>query len=334
MLKTCGYYSSALIFLCLAVIVFFTGCGYDAEDNKTLWGRSDATEVDITSKIPGRLVELLVSEGEQVKKGQVLARIDKRDIAAQIIQAKANIKALQAQKKQASLNTLLQGKTTEAAARNANAQLEKAETDFSLAKSDFHRYSSLLSANAISEQTVDSYRNKLEEAAAAYRQAQANLDSSNAGLLQKNVDQADEENIDEKIEQAQAALKEIEISLDETEIRAPFDGIISSKYVDEGTMMSTGMPIVSVQDPLSNWINMKVKETDLPKYTIGNEVTVVDRSGNLKLNGKIVDVSKKAEFATYRSTSERGGQDIITFNVKIQVNSDQIKPGMQFHIAS
>lgn len=326
-----NYILAAIVFLFIAVVVLSAGCGSNNKD-KVIWGRSDATEVDINTKVSGRLVKLLVKEGDQVKKGQVLAYIDKRDIEAQIDEAKAKIKTLQAQKKQASLTTMLQGQTTSSAVQAANAAVEKAASDLKLARSNYNRYNSLSASGAVSQVTVDTYRNTLEEATAAYNQAQANLASTNADLLQKNVDEASEDSIDKQIEQAKAALQQVEVSLDETTIRAPFDGVISAKYVNQGAMVSTTTPIVCVQNPLDNWVNIKVPETNLSKYPVGTEVTLIARNGDLKLQGKIVDVSKKAEFATYRSTSERGGQDIITFNVKIQINSPKIRPGMQFHI--
>ena len=115
----------------------------------------------------------------------------------------------------------------------------------------------------------------------------------------------------------------------------PFDGIITTKYANEGAMMSTGMPIVAVQDPKDNWVNLKVKETELGEYKVGEKVTLQGRNKDLKIQGTIVDISKKPNFATFRATSERGdASDIIAFNVKIQTDSDKVRPGMRFKLAS
>ena len=119
----------------------------------------------------------------------------------------------------------------------------------------------------------------------------------------------------------------------ETVITAPFDGIVTTKYVDAGAMVSTGMPIVGLQDPSRNWVNFKVKETDLDKYELNSEVTLYGRNKDLQVKGTIVDISQKPSFATYRATSERGDdQDIITYNVKVQVNDPRIRPGMRFRM--
>lgn len=97
-------------------------------------------------------------------------------------------------------------------------------------------------------------------------------------------------------------------------------------------MVSQGMPLLALQDPVDNWLNLKVRETDLSRYTLKRPVKIQGRDSNLILDGTIVDISKKAEFATYRATNERGDNDIITFNVKIQINSDKVRPGMRFKL--
>lgn len=322
---------SAYALVLLISATFFAGCG-STTTTPEVWGRAEAKEVDINSKIPGRVVSLLVKEGDRVTKGQIVAHIDNRDIVAQANQARANVKALDAQTAQAATVTALQDQTAKAAVHTAQAQVEKARSDLALAESDYNRFSELVSSGAISRQVFDTYHTKYQVAQAAYDQAQAGLRTAEAGLLQTAVNTANEEAVHSKAAQAQAALQQVEVSLDETEIRAPFDGIITAKYVEEGAMVSQGMPLVAIQDPLDNWINLKVKETELSRYSIQQPVTIQGRDTNLVLDGTIIDISKKAEFATYRATNERGDNDIITFNVKIQVNSDKVRPGMRFKL--
>ena len=99
-------------------------------------------------------------------------------------------------------------------------------------------------------------------------------------------------------------------------------------------MISNGTPLVAVQDPTDNWVDIKVPETELSKYAVGQQVKLIGRDGKTEVTGTITDISKKAEFATQRATSERGDEtDIVSFNVKIQVNSDALWPGMRFRLA-
>ena len=113
-----------------------------------------------------------------------------------------------------------------------------------------------------------------------------------------------------------------------------FDGVVTEKYVEEGSMISNGTPLVAVQDPTDNWVDLKVPETQLADFAVGQDITLVGRDGKTQVTGTITDISKKAEFATQRATSERGdASDIVSFNVKIQINSPVLRPGMRFRLA-
>ena len=136
-----------------------------------------------------------------------------------------------------------------------------------------------------------------------------------------------------RLEQAVAALDELMVSLDETEIKAPFAGIVTAKYVEEGSMISQGTPLFALQDPLDNWVNFKIPETELGHFHLHQTVELLGRDEKTRLSGEVVDISSKSEFATQRATSERGDStDIISFNVKIQVDSENLHPGMRFRL--
>lgn len=255
--------------LSVLLVLVSVGCGSNAE-NKVEWGRADAKEIDVNSKIAGRVVELLVKEGDEVRAGQVIARIDKRDLEAKKAGYEANIAAIRAQQLQAASVTSMQIGTTQSALAAAQHAQEQASSNLALA-----------------------------QAGASVRQAQA-------ALGQRDVDVANEAATAKKLEQVQAALQEVEVSLDETEIRAPFDGVVTEKYVEEGSMVSNGTPLVAVQDPTDNWVDLKVPETQLEDFTVGQDITLVGRDGKTQVMGTITDISKKAEFATQRATSERG----------------------------
>ena len=265
--------------LCCGMLV--AGCGSTATESAVIWGQVDATEVDINTKVAGRLMELYVKEGSVVKRGQLLARIDAREKQAKTAAAKAQLEASRAAAVQA--------------ANLANA------------RQDMLRYDSLYRQGAASEQSCDAYQTKYKVAAAAYEQEQQGVTAAEENLRQSGI------------------------YLEETNIIAPFDGIIVNKYVDPGAMISTGMPIVALQDPLDNWADFKVKETELEHYAVGAPAEVRGRSEKLRLQGKIVDISRKPDFASYRATSERGDAgDIIAFNVKVQLNDERVRPGMRF----
>ena len=319
--------------LSVLLVLVSVGCGSNAE-NKVEWGRADAKEIDVNSKIAGRVVELLVKEGDEVRAGQVIARIDKRDLEAKKAGYEANIAAIRAQQLQAASVTNMQTGTTQSALAAAQNAQKKASADLALAQADYERYSDLVASGAVSRQTFEQFGTKCEVAQATYEQAGASVRQAQAALGQRDVDVANEAATAKKLEQAQAALREVEVSLDETEIRAPFDGVVTEKYVEEGSMISNGTPLVAVQDPTDNWVDLKVPETQLADFAVGQDITLVGRDGKTQVTGTITDISKKAEFATQRATSERGdASDIVSFNVKIQINSPVLRPGMRFRLA-
>ena len=319
--------------LSVLLVLVSVGCGSNAE-NKVEWGRADAKEIDVNSKIAGRVVELLVKEGDEVRAGQVIARIDKRDLEAKKAGYEANIAAIRAQQLQAASVTNMQTGTTQSALAAAQNAQKKASADLALAQADYERYSDLVASGAVSRQTFEQFQTKYEVAQATYEQAGASVRQAQAALGQRDVDVANEAATAKKLEQAQAALREVEVSLDETEIRAPFDGVVTEKYVEEGSMISNGTPLVAVQDPTDNWVDLKVPETQLADFAVGQDITLVGRDGKTQVTGTITDISKKAEFATQRATSERGdASDIVSFNVKIQINSPVLRPGMRFRLA-
>ena len=98
-------------------------------------------------------------------------------------------------------------------------------------------------------------------------------------------------------------------------------------------MISQGTPLVAIQDPRDNWVDLKIPETQLKDFRLNQKLELVARDGVTKVTGTVTDISHKAEFATQRATSERGSDsDIISFNVKIQTNDSAIRPGIRFRI--
>ena len=311
-------WTNRIMAIIILLTVFFVGCGNNSNEGD-IWGRADAKEIDINSKISGRVVELLVEEGQHVTKGQIIAKVDARDLNAQSANAQAGIAALEAQ-------TALQTGTTQAAVAQAKAALDSAQANLNMALADYERYDQLLQEGAVSRQVYDTYKTKYEVAKASFAQAQQGVEAANYNLKVNDVNM-------EKTNQAKASLRQVNVNLDETIIRAPFDGVITKKYVEVGSMLSTGTPVAAIQDPTDNWVDFKLPETELANYDVDQQVKVEARDGKTVLTGTIKDISQKSEFATRRANSERGdASDIISYNVKVQLDSDKVRPGMRFKL--
>lgn len=310
-----------LAVLLLAVVTVITVLGFtmqEKDETTELWGMADAKEVNVNSKVSGRVVKICVKEGEQVEAGQILAYIDRdnQDIAR--VEAQAAIAAQLAQLEQA--NIMAQNSRSV-----LDADLAKAKSDYDTAASNEARYRSLLASGAVSAQVYESYHNQL-------RTAQSALASAEANLLQNDVNEQSVNMHNEQLKELRAKLATVELSKDETVIRAPSDGIITKSYLEEGELVSPTVPLFSLQDPYDNWVDFKVKETELSKYALDQEVMVRGRDGETELVGHIVNISHKPEYATIKATSERGEKDITAFNVKVQLDSDCVRPGMRFRL--
>lgn len=320
------------IFICTSLGIFYWQTTEARADHVANWGMADAKEININSKVAGRVIEILADEGDNVSRGQLLARIDTEIQEPQQHQVQATIAAQVAQLEQIIIASRSAEGTLDAAVKAAESQLKRAETAMNLAAKNESRYSELLNAQAISAQTYDVYKTQLEDAQAAYNAAAANLESAKVSLLKNEENRAAQIAAREQIAALQSQLETVNVNIKETEIRAPFDGIITKKYVEVGSLVSTSVPLFSVQDPKDNWVDFKVKETDIGAYKIGDKLTLQGRNGNLKIPGTVESIRRKADFATQKATSERGDTDIVAFNVKVRTDNEKVWAGMRFTI--
>ena len=323
---------AAVLIVSASIGIFYWQVTAAKAETVELWGMADAKEININSKVSGRVIELLVGEGDFVKEGQIIARIDSDYQEPQQRQAQAALAAQYAQLQQVIIASQSAEGTLDANLKAAEARLNQAKTAVSLAAKDEARYRQLLSEEAIAIQLYDTYKSKLDDTLAAQAAAEANVASARAALLQNAQHQAQISATREQAAALQSQLDSVNINLDETEIKAPFDGVITKKYVEEGQLISSTVPIYLLQDKNNNWVDFKVKETNINDFHIGDRIKLQGRNDNLTLEGMIESIRRKADFATQKATSERGDVDIMAFNVKIRTNDEKIYPGMRFKI--
>ena len=261
----------AVVLICAGLGVFYWQTTQAQAEHVANWGVADAKEININSKVSGRVIEILVDEGDSVKQGQILARIDKDFQEPQQRQAQAAIAAQVAQLQQLILSSQEAEGNLDAQLQAAEAQLNRAETALKLAAKNEARYRELLSASAISAQTYDVYKTQLEDAQAAYNAAQANVESARVSFFKNDENKAAQAALREQIDALQSQLDSVNLNIKETEILAPFDGIITKKYIETGALISSVVPLFAIQDPHDNWVDFKIKETEVNKYKIGDK---------------------------------------------------------------
>lgn len=328
-----------------------------AGNSMTLTGSLEGTEVDVNTKIPGRIVKIYVAEGDYVKAGQVIGKISDDELQAKRAQAQALVDAAKSQLDQANLAVSLQdqinkGNVAKAAGayEASQAQLQKArngarsqeiaqaQANYDLWLKTSQRVHNLLSKGAVPAQKVDEVDTQLkvaketlamakegaraediEAAAGMAEAAKASLDQANAGLLQTTVAKLNVTAAKAKYDQALAGLREVDAYLKDTIVKAPITGTVTVLYTDAGELISTGMSVATIVSDTDMWVEVKVKETDLSKVAIHQKVVATLASGKT-CPGEILWINRKPDFAAKRATSERDDQDTLAYGVKVKID--------------
>jgi len=313
----------------LALVIYFVSTPRSKEI--PLIGVVDGDEVIVSPQITGRIVELKVDEGNEVKKGELIAELDPKELQANLAAAKANVLSLEAQVHEASHNYMWTNDQTDAALTQEQAKLTstKAQLDQALTalwrdQTDFDRMQKLFEKGEVSAQDRD-------HADAAVRMSQANVDSLQDSVKAQQaalaVAQANRKQVDVRksaisttiaqLEQARAAEAEASTQLGYTEIYAPIDGIVSVRVAKQGEVVAQGSPIVVIVDVDHLWVRADVEESYIDSIQFGETLRVKLPSGEI-LTGQVFFKGVENDFATQRDVS-RTKRDIKTFAIKVSV---------------
>jgi len=300
-------------------------------------GLIETIEVEVSPKITEKIVWLCCREGDIVKKGSPLIRLDSEELKARLDEKKAMLKGAEAGYETAKANL----ENGEARVESAIAEIKVAESEverikaiFEEARDNFNRISELFRQGYASRKDMDSARalydstNAQFNAAIAKRQSlEAALNTAKAGLRAAGAQlQYSTANIDE----ARAQLKLIETQLKDTELLSPIEGIIAYKSFEEGEMASPGKSIYTIYDLTKIRARVDIEETDISKLKLGNSAIIkTDALPDKGFDGEIIEIGREAEFATQRDVTS-GRQDIKTFRVKVAIKNPEglLKPGM------
>lgn len=311
-MKRVGWFLAVLVILGLAA-----GCG--GGKKTVLIGLVDATEIDVASKVPGRVEDLKVTEGDQVKEGQELATISRETIAAKLDQVNAVIDAAKAQFKMANKGAREEQK------RAAARQLDMARAQMDVMKKMYDRLTVLLEKKAIPKAQFDEIDAKYQAAAAQYEMARAQNDA-----VQKGARDEEKEALGALVRQAEGVRTEVE-SYDKESIQvAPLDGEVSKIVLHKGELAATGFPILTIVDLKDMWITFSVREDLLKKIQKGQKIAVDVPALGQKVELEIFHLAPLADFATWRATQERNSFDLKSFEVRARPVTAiaGLRPGM------
>ena len=263
-----------------------------------------AETASITSMVNGQVAEVLVSDTKAVKKGDLLLRIDNRDAEIALAQAQAELMKAKRQYKQTQANSSAlnsQVFVSDDGINSAKAQVAKAQADLNKAQDDLARRQTLAASGAISKE-------ELSTAQSAVKNAEAGLALNEAGLAQAQSSQkaaqstlaANEALIRGSNETsapdvliAETHVKQALLDLERTEIKAPFDGVITRRNIQVGQRVAPGSVLMMLVPITQLYVDANFKENQLPKVKVGQKVTLSSDlyGSDVEFNGTVVGFS-------------------------------------------
>jgi HlyD family secretion protein len=303
-----------------------------------LIGTVDANEVVVSARIPGRIQTLMVDEGQDVKAGQLIAIIESADLDAAHNAAEATA-ASQNGKLGETVETERQtrGETSsatinaEAQVRAARATLAQAQAQYDHQQADTSRTVALAKQGIMSAQARDEAATSLEAARAAVDTAKENLSASEASLRQARAHELltvvaarTVDSTRDDVKNARALADQAKVQLGYAQVFAPVSGKVNVRATRQGEVVAAGAAIVTIMDLTQTWVYAPLPETLADAVQLGDSLRVVMPSG-ATFQGKVINKSAEADFATQRDVSARK-RDIKTVQLKLLIDN----PGKRF----
>ncbi|GAU79252.1 HlyD family secretion protein [Fusibacter sp. 3D3] len=331
------------------ILIASTGCQQELAVNKTVFqGTIEANNVDINSKIAGRLASLVIEEGQYIEEQAVVSTIDARDLQAKrdglvavSKAAQAGIEAAKAQAEAAEGQLAAAQATLNKAQNGARVEeVAKAQANYDIMKKSYDRVKTLFDNEAVPQATLDEMETKLNVASQDLKMANEGARSEDIEAAKGQVAAyqgqvaAAKMNIaasEEKYAQALAGIAEVDTYITDASIKSPLAGYVTSLNASSGEMVSTGMNIATITDLTDTWIALDVDETELSKFKENQEVVITTLSyKDQEFKGTIVQINKKADFAVKKASNENGDFDLVSYAVKVKIeNPDELfRPGM------
>jgi HlyD family secretion protein len=284
-----------------------------------VYGNIEATEVDMSFKIPGRVIHRSVDEGDFVKKGSEVATLEDEDLKRQAEEARASVRVAEARLREA-----LAGSRSQEI-KQAWATAEKARSDRDQLKSDWERAEALFKEGVIPVQSREQASTSYQMALAAYKEAMEHYDLVKEGPRKEDIDA-----LKASLEQAKALLNLREVQLSYANLTSPVSGVVLVKNIEPGEMVSAGTPVVTIADLNDVWLKAYISETDLGRVKYNQKVKVkTDTYPDKIYGGRISFISSEAEF-TPKNIQTHEERVKLVYRIKVTLENPQmeLKPGM------
>ena len=304
----------------IIVVLALIGLFLLKPEPQIIQGQAEATQVRVSGKLPGRVVEFMVEEGQHVLAGDTLVHIHSSLVEAKLSQAEAMETVAKAQNKKVDSGTRVE------LLNSAYDMWQQAQAGLTIAKKTYERMQSLYKKGVVSEQ-------KRDEAEAAYKAmvATESAAKSQYEMAKAGAQAEDKAAAAAMVAAAQGSVAEVGSILSDSYLTAPTDGEISDIFPNVGELVSLGAPIMNVLKLDDMWVSFNVREDLLENLTMGAEVqAIIPALENKEVTLKVFYIRDMGSYAVWRATKVTGQYDAKTFQVKARPVEpvDNLRPGM------
>ena len=309
----------ATVVILVAIIGFFT-LGKKPE---IVQGEIEVSEYRVSSKLPGRILELRVKEGDYVRVGDTLAILEAPEVNAQE-------KAAAAQQQAAAAMSDMADKGARKEQIQAAYQLwQQALAAADIAQKSYERVQNLFDQGVMSAQ-------KRDEAFAGYkaREAQVKAAKSQYDMAKNGAREEEKRAAKKQAQAAEGAANVVRSLLKETVQISNVEGEVSSIYPKEGELVGTGSPIMSISIMKDLWGTFNIREDQLKGMKVGDTFKAYAPAFNKEINMKVFYIKDQGSYAVWKATKTNGQYDLKTFEVKARPTQkfEGLRPGMSLVI--
>ena len=310
-------------FVAVIIIVALIGIFTLGRAPEMMQGQVEVSEYRVSSKVPGRILELRVKEGDYVKVGDTLAILDAPEIRAKMAQARGAEDAASA------IELKAQNGARKEQIQGAFQVLQQAKAGLEIAEKSYNRVQRLFDEGVLSAQ-------KRDEAYAQYKamEAQCKAAQSQYDMAVNGARREDKLAAQAQVSRARGAVQEVNSYIHETVQTAQMEGEVSSVYPKVGELVGTGSPIMTISIMDDMWGTFNVREDQLNGMKVGTEFTAFVPAFNKDIKMKVYYMKDQGSYAVWKATKANGQYDLKTFEVKARPveKLEGLRPGMSLVI--
>ncbi len=283
-------------------------------------GQAEANEIRISSKVPGRVIAYHADEGDYVKAGDLLVRLDIPDVEAKLQQAEAARAAAEAQSDKADRGARSQEIT------GAYELWQKAQAGLEIARKSYERLENLYQKGVVSAQSRDEAEANYKAMLASERAAKSQYDMAVEGARREDKAAASA-----LVQQAQGAVNEAESYVDESVLYAPLNAQVSERFPQLGELVGTGAPIMNLIDLNDMWVSFSIREDLLVDVQVGTVLNAfVPALGDKEVSLTVYYMKDMGTYAAWKAAKTNGQFDVKTFEVRARSSQpiEGLRPGM------